>query len=173
MKILFVVLFFIPFSLLGQECPTVNSCILPGTNICTGCCDGSTVGIIIWSSSNGTCSGAVIGNGTVNCSGPFTFSSDVTITSTPCTLSIEDIDALNNSSIIIYPNPSNGKITIRGDKEELREVKIYNGIGQDVSSFITITIEDETHVIIDLSALSSGIYAVKTKTTVHKVVYKQ
>jgi len=154
MKVLIVVLFFIPFSLSGQECVTANICVPPGANICTGCCDGKTINVTVWNSSNGTCTGGINFVTALNCTGSFTFSSDVSITSTPCALSIEDIDA---NRISFYPNPSSGMVYLKHPKGE--NLSVFNMIGQEVYKTKLDTSLDIQKL--DLSNLRSGVYFVR------------
>jgi hypothetical protein len=80
---------------------------------------------------------------------------------------------ITESNIVqIYPNPTNNVITVNGNKEELSEIKIVNALGQEVTNLISITNENDSTVLIDLSNLSQGIYYVKTKTTANSVYKK-
>ncbi len=71
----------------------------------------------------------------------------------------------------IYPNPTNGNITICG--EEINMVEVYNICGQKV-----MTVEaNSSNVNINMSALTTGVYMVKItdkngNETVNKVVKK-
>ena len=77
-----------------------------------------------------------------------------------------------NSDIIIYPNPTSSEITIIASAVELEQIKIFNILGQELSSFTTIKENNGGMTVINLSNLSSGMYIIKTKTTANKV-YKQ
>ena len=83
-----------------------------------------------------------------------------------------NIDELMDSQIQIYPNPAENQINIIGDVSELKQLKIYNTLGQDVTGLIVIINKSNTSLIIDLSNLRKGMYWIKTKTTANKV-YKQ
>ena len=83
-----------------------------------------------------------------------------------------NIDELMDSQIQIYPNPAENQINIIGDVSELKQLKIYNTLGQDVTGLIVIINKSDTSLIIDLSNLRKGMYWIKTKTTANKV-YKQ
>ena len=76
---------------------------------------------------------------------------------------------LENTSLKVYPNPTINQITIKGNESELKEVKIYNTIGQDVTASTQQILNNDTTLVIDLSKLVSGIYYIKTKTTVKKI----
>ncbi len=71
----------------------------------------------------------------------------------------------------IYPNPTNGNITICGD--EINMVEVYNICGQKVMSVKA----NSNNVNVNMSALSTGVYMVKIvdgngNATVNKVVKK-
>ncbi|PHQ78359.1 MAG: hypothetical protein COB65_13970 [Thalassobium sp.] len=76
------------------------------------------------------------------------------------------------SSIEIFPNPTQDRITISGNSLKLEQIKIYNVLGQDVTSFTEIISIDKSILLIDLSILTTGIYYIKTKTTANKVYKK-
>lgn len=76
--------------------------------------------------------------------------------------------AENGSSYEIYPNPTNGNITVSG--ANINEVEVYNLCGQKV-----LTVNGSQNVNVDMSALESGVYMVKVievngNSTVNKVV---
>lgn len=77
-----------------------------------------------------------------------------------------------SNNVHIYPNPTNNFITLKGHVEELAEIKIINTLGQEVTHLISITNENASTVIIDLSNLIQGVYYVKTKTTANSVFKK-
>lgn len=74
-----------------------------------------------------------------------------------------------SAQMSIYPNPVNDLVFIRGERVELSEIKVYNPLGQELTNFIHIKRQSETNASIDLSALSSGLYYVRTKTQVNNV----
>ena len=78
----------------------------------------------------------------------------------------------SGTEIHIFPNPSKNLITIDGNTFVLGQMKIYNLLGQDVSSQTRQIDKNESTMVIDLSNLDKGLYYLKTKTTSNKV-YKQ
>jgi hypothetical protein len=78
-----------------------------------------------------------------------------------------------NTSLVLYPNPTNARIIIEADRDELSEVRIFNTLGQDVSSQVHIIYLLNDKVEIDLKLLSTGLYSVKTRTTVSRVIIKR
>lgn len=83
-----------------------------------------------------------------------------------------NIKQFANSTIVIFPNPTESLITLIGDKYELEQIKIYNTLGQDVTTFTNQSTLDNSKLSIDLSNLSKGMYYIITKTNANKV-YKQ
>ncbi|MCR5036344.1 MAG: T9SS type A sorting domain-containing protein [Bacteroidales bacterium] len=72
------------------------------------------------------------------------------------------------SSYEIYPNPTNGNITVSG--ANINMVEVYNLCGQKV-----VSVNGSQNVNVDMSALESGVYMVKVvevngNSTVNKVV---
>jgi len=74
------------------------------------------------------------------------------------------------ASVFIYPNPTKGVLTIQGDVSELEELVISNVLGQSVISLLNVISRKENQIIIDLSHLKKGVYTVKTKSSVNKVL---
>ena len=78
--------------------------------------------------------------------------------------------SVNSSSYEIYPNPTNGNITVSG--ANINMVEVYNLCGQKV-----LTVNGSQNVNVDMSSLNSGVYMVKVievngNSTVNKVVKK-
>lgn len=81
-------------------------------------------------------------------------------------------ETISGNPIVIYPNPTEGQITIEGILPRPEEVVVFNAMGQNVTR-MTSTIEaNEVRTVIDLSNLDSGLYYIRTRTTASKV-YKQ
>ena len=72
--------------------------------------------------------------------------------------------------ITIYPNPSSSLITIEGEESKIAESRIYNIQGQDLSAFIKVVESKDFAITLDISNLQDGIYILKTKNTVNKVI---
>jgi len=83
---------------------------------------------------------------------------------------IRKIKVLNNSSITIFPNPTNNNITINGSKSELCEIIILNTLGENVTHLTRQINTNKTSLIIDLSNLTSGVFFVKTSTKITKII---
>ncbi|MBC5835482.1 T9SS type A sorting domain-containing protein [Flavobacterium sp. F372] len=68
------------------------------------------------------------------------------------------------NSFVVYPNPANTTITIKGDNIEKEEIEMYNMLGQKVLQRSLIANES----VIDISGLTNGVYSlyfVKSKTS--------
>ncbi|MCH2022515.1 MAG: T9SS type A sorting domain-containing protein [Saprospiraceae bacterium] len=84
-----------------------------------------------------------------------------------------NVEGLAISEVVIYPNPANNQITIKGNKTQLSEFSIYNSLGQDMTNMTKqATSNNETNLMIDMSKLTSGMYYVKTKINSNKI-FKQ
>ena len=64
----------------------------------------------------------------------------------------------NDSNIQLYPNPTNGQVTIKADG--LRQIRVFNVMGQEVKCLTT----PEDNVTIDLSSQPKGCYFIETTT---------
>ncbi|MFT7157082.1 MAG: hypothetical protein ACI8Q1_002097 [Parvicella sp.] len=63
--------------------------------------------------------------------------------------------------IKIYPNPAIDKITIAGLDDNDKDFRVFNLLGQDVTSCTRITTSNESQLFIDVSTLRTGIYYIK------------
>ena len=85
--------------------------------------------------------------------------------SKPCwPLSTEEITHKENNDLLVYPNPSSGKIKIESTKYAASLKQLYNSVGQ----LILQTRENE----IDASGLSQGVYYLKCSNNTSKQVVK-
>jgi hypothetical protein len=75
----------------------------------------------------------------------------------------------DTTELVIYPNPTNGKVTLQANKQELEGIKIYSLLGQDVTNKTFRLLTSDGNVVIDLSNLPSDFYIFKSKTTYKKV----
>lgn len=78
-------------------------------------------------------------------------------------LNVENFDLENfkSNKITIYPNPSNGKISILiANNTEMNDISVYNILGENVTKSI-ISLNSNSY---DLSKLNKGVYLVKIKT---------
>ena len=73
------------------------------------------------------------------------------------------------SELLVYPNPTNGLLTIKGAQAELETLAVYNVLGKDIISTIKVISKNGTVLQLDLSNLIPGIYTIKTKTMAQKI----
>jgi hypothetical protein len=90
-------------------------------------------------------------------------------------------DGNNNSHLlleddmVVYPNPSTGKVTLSIDesKDRIDEIEVFNTIGMRVQSEMRYY-EDRHKVLIDLTGHAKGIYfarvTVRGKQYIHRLV---
>ena len=82
---------------------------------------------------------------------------------------IKAVRVKTNNSVEIYPNPTQNKITVKGNTTELSQISVYNVLGQDVTSQTQQTKSGESTLVIDLSKLTNGIYFLTTTSTANRV----
>ncbi len=84
--------------------------------------------------------------------------------------SIKSITLENTfSSIKVYPNPTNGLITIEGGSSDLEEFSIINSLGQIVTDKVAIGEISEGKIQLNLSKLPNGFFLVTTKNESYKI----
>lgn len=81
-------------------------------------------------------------------------------------------DASNKEQVLAYPNPTSQQITIEGTNLQTKQLHLYNAIGQDVSNLIHTQEESASKITLDLSALHTGVYYLKTTDGITKI-FKQ
>ena len=128
---------------------------------------------ILWASNN-TNIVTVSTNGVVTAKSPGTaFISAIAVESgimSTCSVNVTQNasvsnETFNKKSLIAYPNPTNGKVTISGLSYGTT-LHIYNQAGLLVNTFIAST----DKMTIDISHLNSGIYLLKTETKILKII---
>ncbi len=70
-----------------------------------------------------------------------------------------------SSQLLLYPNPTQGKLLLRGNEEEILKISVYNLLG-------TLVMETnfKAHSFIDLSRLTSGIYTMQLQTKENQLI---
>lgn len=79
------------------------------------------------------------------------------------------IEKIIDSQVEIYPNPTQHEISVEGNRIDIEQISICNDFGQNVTTQVKLIKKNKTQLIVDLSALKSGVYYIKTKTTVNKL----
>ncbi len=86
--------------------------------------------------------------------------------STYSRIAVVDLMNLSGAGISLYPNPTSGKITMAGGG---RPLGIYDILGRNVVQLVRIYEDSRDQFILDFTALSDGLYYLKTNKTVEKV----
>lgn len=84
------------------------------------------------------------------------------------TYSITRTVNLDNTPLVIYPNPTRNILTVEGEITELEKMELYNAVGQSVNTLIEIN-KNKNRYILNLSNLGNGLYYIKTTTSSYKV----
>lgn len=66
------------------------------------------------------------------------------------------------ASISLYPNPVRQRVAIRSTTAAIGAFRIFNSLGQEVSSGVQLVRQSDSEVILDVSKLETGIYMVRT-----------
>ena len=84
---------------------------------------------------------------------------------------------INNEQLTIYPNPTDGKLTIRNEESEGRNVEIYDIVGRNVGADLRVCPEQQgeyagspQQIKIDISHLASGMYFLRVDNKMFKVI---
>lgn len=79
---------------------------------------------------------------------------------------------MSDTQLEMYPNPVRDHLSIEGAPPEVTSVRIYNLIGEDVTSKTGIMAKTTSPRTIDLSNLIPGMYIIKTNSAT-RLIYKQ
>ena len=77
---------------------------------------------------------------------------------------------INPSPLKIYPNPSKGLFKVYG-ASSLDKLKVYNSLGQDISNFVKMSYENDSEVMLDLTAMPKGSYFLKGNNSSELLIY--
>jgi len=72
-------------------------------------------------------------------------------------------------SLTVYPNPTAGRVQVTGDKEDLRNIEIYDMLGKKMTVRKKIL---PNSAEMDLTPLSPGLYLIRTERETAKVFKK-
>lgn len=73
-------------------------------------------------------------------------------------------------TISIYPNPTVQDLVVKSDEEELKQLSIFSIVGQNVTASVSMRRINSTHINLNLAALQPGVYTLKTKNTISKII---
>lgn len=71
--------------------------------------------------------------------------------------------------IQIYPNPASNEVIITGNEDELKNMALFNTLGQNITAEIFMIKQSVTEYILNLSALNSGVYYIQTAAAAYKL----
>ena len=83
---------------------------------------------------------------------------------------IRRIHLATPSALRAYPNPAANHVILEGTPESLRELRVFNALGQEVTSVIRVTNRADDALLLDISGLPTGLYALHTKHTSLKLI---
>lgn len=86
------------------------------------------------------------------------------------TSNIEEIDKSNLYSFSIFPNPMTTEITVKLSNESIKEIKVYNILGEQLNSFTDLNTQE---FLINTSSYLNGIYYIKVKLNNDLVLIKK
>ena len=73
---------------------------------------------------------------------------------------VVDVEELTSASLDVYPNPTNGQVTIIA-ASQIDQMTIYNVVGEVVQN---VSAPQSSQIVVDLSKYPSGMYIVTAKT---------
>ena len=77
------------------------------------------------------------------------------------------------STLRIYPNPSQDRLTIEGEPDELATLEIHDALGKEQTHRARVINAEKKKLVLDLSGLNAGVYFLKTKNGVHKLIKRR
>jgi len=84
---------------------------------------------------------------------------------------IQKVDfKLEQSTVLVYPNPTEGRITLKGKSKEIHNFILVNMQGQIITNLVKYQMINNSEIEIDLYNLTSGVYYIKTQTNTIKVI---
>jgi photosystem II stability/assembly factor-like uncharacterized protein len=66
-----------------------------------------------------------------------------------------------NSRLLVYPNPTEGSLTIEGDDLDKGSLRILNGLGQECN--VVAKVQDD-NITLDISGLENGVYVLEIRS---------
>ncbi len=82
----------------------------------------------------------------------------------------QSVTITDPTELLIYPNPTSNIINIKGSASELKTIRIYNALGQEITPLFNQIESTGTIIQIDLSKVQDGIYYLVTENTVNKIM---
>lgn len=85
---------------------------------------------------------------------------------------VVDMNVGEDSKISIFPNPTDGMLTIIANGDELKDFRVSTMLGQDLTSLVQLIESAATEHRLDLSQLKPGIYILRLNSVAVKVYKK-
>lgn len=98
---------------------------------------------------------------------PGTIEPGVIVTTGSCILGVS-ID--KTIGIKAYPNPTRGMVYLEGEFEDLNQIQVFNLLGKEITSTINTKTTSNESLQINLSSIPPGIYLIKTKYEVFRII---
>lgn len=93
----------------------------------------------------------------------------ITIAQSPL---INTIRGINHKTFNIYPNPAYDQIFINGELSDMKELHVYNILGEEVSDLIKIKKVDNKNITLNLQNLIAGVYTISIDGYTNRIVKK-
>jgi len=77
-------------------------------------------------------------------------------------------DPLMSGSVMVYPNPTHGRVILTGSRDVLRLIEVFDAQGARLSVPVSVRSTGK-EAELDFSGLRPGIYMVKTVRTTHRI----
>lgn len=87
-------------------------------------------------------------------------------------IQVVTFDTAVENKVLIFPNPTNGLITIVASSEEMKGFGVFDLQGGELTHQINMQRSGENNQTADLSALPSGLYTIRTTSDAARI-YKQ
>lgn len=86
--------------------------------------------------------------------------------------SVSRTETTQNQSLSVYPNPASDEVILTGQVSEIKQIKVMDLTGRDVTNQVQLTPITNEKVRIDLSSLNIGLFMIQTANESVRV-YKQ
>jgi hypothetical protein len=80
------------------------------------------------------------------------------------------IEDNSDSTIVVYPNPSTGKLNVKGIRESVLKASVADVMGRDLST--TFSMEESGILQVNFNGINSGILILKIETST-KMIYRK
>lgn len=77
-----------------------------------------------------------------------------------------------SNEILIYPNPISDHLSIEGNEEDLKHLKVYDIFGKNITASTKVISNNNKVLVLDFSYLKQGIYLIKSASGAKKVYKK-